>query len=284
MSSATTPNGSPSSEFDGIDKLGLIAGEGAFPILIARAAKDRGVEVSGFGLRGVTSADLEKEVARMHWLELGQFEQLIQLFHENGITRTVMAGRIKHNSIFQLFKMDRRAFKLMAKMINKKANTILGVVTAELESENIHVLDSTMFLRSLMPAKGLRTTKCPPNDEINADIEFGYELAKQIAGLDVGQTVVVKSQSVVAVEAMEGTDAAIERAGALAGPGIVVVKVSKPMQDRRFDVPVLGLTTIEKLVKAKGAALAFSGGETLFFDEKESIALAEANGITIIGV
>ncbi|MBI3737403.1 LpxI family protein, partial [Candidatus Sumerlaeota bacterium] len=165
-----------------------------------------------------------------------------------------------------------------------KANSILNVVTAELESENIHVLDSTLFLRSCLPGKELLTKACPPSEETQADIDFGYELAKQVAGLDIGQTVVVKSQSVVAVEAMEGTDAAIERAADIAGEGIVVVKVSKPQQDRRFDVPVLGLTTIEKLVKVRAAALAFSGGETLFFDEKEAVALAEANKITIIGV
>ncbi len=284
MSSSEPENGHASLNLSEIGQLGLVAGEGQFPLLIARAAKERDVAVTAFGLRGVTSDQLESEVRAMHWLELGQFEKLIQLFHSEGITKTVMAGRIKHNSIFQLAKMDMRGFKLMAKMINKKANSILGVVIKEFESENIEVLDSTMFLRSCMPGKGLLTPGCRATEEIETDIEFGYDLAKQIAGLDIGQTVVVKNQSVVAVEAMEGTDAAIERAGEIAGEGIVVVKVSKPMQDRRFDVPVIGLTTIHKLIKVKGAALAFSGGETLFFDEKEAVALAESNKIAIIGV
>jgi len=283
MSSLALSSNLPITDLSQIDRLGLIAGEGAFPLLIARAARDFAVPVTAFGLRGVTPPELESEVNNMHWLEMGQFDRLIRLFHEDGISKTIMAGRIKHTSIFQLVKIDRRGLKLMARMLNKKANSVLGVFTSELESENIQVLDSTLFLKNCMPPKGLLTRR-RPSKEIERDIQFGFDLAKQIAGLDVGQTVVVKGQTVVAVEAMEGTDATIERAGEIAGKGIVVVKVSKPQQDRRFDVPVLGLTTIKKLARARGAALAFSGDETLFFDQREAIALAEENKITIVGV
>lgn len=284
MTSDPLPTSDDAAEPAHKQKVGLLAGEGAFPLLLARAARDRGVSVYAYGLPGVTPAELEREVDSMRWVNVGQLQKLIDLLHQDGVEQIVMAGRVKHNIVFQLARMDMRAIKLLGKIINKKADTILGTVVREFTSEGIETLDSTIFLRSMMPPAGLLTRGVPPNEEIAKDIEFGHEQAKAIAGLDIGQTVAVKSQSVVAVEAMEGTDETIERAGRVAGEGVVVVKVSKPMQDKRFDVPVLGLTTVQKLVEARAAALAFSGGQTLFFDQEQAVALAEANGIAIIGV
>ena len=265
-----------------IDHLGLIAGEGKFPFLIARAARSRSVPVTAIGVQGVTSPELEAEVDEMRWVKFGEFDQMIQHFHDSGISKAVMAGRIKHSSIFQLAQLDSRGRKLISKLVNKKADTVLSLVAQELESESIEVLDSTMFVQSCMPPPGLLTPRVPPSKEVQQDIDFATEHANGIAAMDIGQTVIVKSQTVVAVEAMEGTDKAIERAGQIAGEGTVVVKVGKPLQDKRFDVPVLGLRTIQKMGEAKSAALAFPGHKALFFDREESVELAQSHGITII--
>jgi DUF1009 family protein len=264
-----------------LKQLGLIAGEGQFPFLLARAARQQGIACTAIGIRGVTSPDLANEVETMRWVEFGQFNRLIELLHEAGISKAVMAGRIKHNSIFQLSKIDLRGIKILARTPTKKADALLGAVTDELARENIEVLDSTLLIRECMPASGLLTPTFPPTREILRDIEFGRPLAQQLAGLDIGQTLIVKHQSVVAVEAMEGTDKTIQRAGEEAGPGCVVIKVSKPRQDKRFDMPVIGLTTIRKLVQAQCAAIAFPGGQALFFDQPTACALATENGITI---
>lgn len=262
--------------------IGLIAGEGKFPFLLAQAAGDRHIRVTAIGIEGVTSPKLADKVSEMCWVKFGQFNNIIQCLHEHNITKTIMAGRLKHNSIFQLTKIDRRGIKLLAKTASRRADDLLGAVTDELANENIEVLDSTMLMRECMPEPGLLTPGCPGNAEVLADIEFGRPLAKSIAGLDVGQTIVVKQKSIVAVEAMEGTDQTILRAGKIAGPGCVVIKVSKPRQDRRFDVPVIGRTTIRKMIEAQCSALALPGNEALFFDQEETCALAEAHGITIL--
>ncbi len=267
-----------------LDRIGLLAGEGDFPLLIARAARERSVAVVAVGIRGVTSPRLEAEVDRMAWVRLGELDRVIQLLHEAGVGKTIMAGRIRHASIFDLGGIDGRGLRLLARLANKKADTILGALTEELSRERIEVLESTLFLRHCMPAQGLLTPSRPLSLAIRADVEFGLEHARRLAGLDIGQTVVVKSGAVVAVEAMEGTDATIRRAGEVAGPGCVVVKVSKPAQDRRFDVPVLGRTTVEHLVAARAVALAFPAREVLFFDQAEAVRLAEAEGISIAAV
>jgi UDP-2,3-diacylglucosamine hydrolase len=265
----------------GLHNLGLIAGEGKFPFLLAKAAKDRNIFVTAIGIHGITSPDLTQEVDAMFWVEFGQFNRLIEVCHEAGIQKAVMAGRIKHHSIFQLAKIDRRGIKLLAKTASKKADALLGAITDELAREDIEILDSTLLLRECMPAAGLLTPTVPPSPTVMDDILFGRPLANSIAGLDVGQTIVVKHKSIVAVEAMEGTNQTILRAGEIAGEDCVVIKVSKPRQDRRFDVPVIGLTTIKKLITARCAALAIPGGEALFFERDEACALAAAHCITI---
>lgn len=265
-----------------IQRLGLLAGEGNFPKLLARAARDRGIEVTAVGVRGTTDPDLATLVDHMLWVDFGKFGRVIELFKDAAIEHMMMAGRVQHKSIFQLTKLDRRGLKVLARTPTRRANDVLGAVVDEFAGEGIEVLDSTVLLRECMPAPGLLTPAAPADHEVLCDIQFAQPIADGVAGLDIGQTVVVKQQAIVAVEAMEGTDEAILRAGTIAGPGCVVVKVSKPRQDRRFDVPVLGLTTLRKMVETQCRALAFPGHEALFFDREAACTLAEEHGISIV--
>lgn len=268
----------------GLDHLGLFAGEGDFPVLVARAARSRGISVTAVGIEGLTSPDLASTVSAMHWVKFGKFDTAVRLLVANGVSKLILAGRIKHSSIFQLVGIDARIRRLLTRLATRKANSILGEITQELEKDGIEVLDSTIFLRDCMPKAGLLTPACPVSEEIEQDIEFGLEHARKMASLDIGQTVVVKSMSVVAVEAMEGTSETILRGGRIAGEGTVVVKVHKPNQDRRFDVPVLGLKTIHKMIVAHSAALAMAAEEVLLFDRQKVIELAEKHGISVIAV
>jgi hypothetical protein len=252
--------------------------------MVARAARGRRVPVTAIGIRGVTSPELEPEVDSMLWVKFGQFDDVIQKLHRAGVSRLILAGRVKHNSIFQLARMDARGRRLIARVATRKADSILGAVTQEFASENIEVLDSTIFLRGCMPGPGTLTPGVEISQKVREDISFGLEHAREIARLDIGQTVVVKDRSVVAVEAMEGTDRTIERAGEIAGAGIVAVKAPKPNQDPRFDVPVLGRTTVEKLVTARAAALAFPAGQILFLDQTEALERAALHGIAIVAI
>lgn len=261
--------------------IGMIAGEGDFPFLIARAARDRGIRISAIGVNGITSPALADEVDQMFWVDFGKMNRLIELCHHAGFTKAFMVGRIQHNSIFQISKIDWRGIKMLARAPTRRADDLLNVVTAELARENIELLDSTLLLRECMPPAGLLTPSCPPDERVLDDIEFGKPLAHAIAGMDIGQTIVVKDRSVVAVEAMEGTDQTILRACEVAGPGCVVIKVPKPNQDQRFDVPVLGMTTARKLVQAQCAALAFPGGRVLFFRREAACEHAAEHGVSI---
>lgn len=284
MSSPALPHPIPDAVEIEVHHLGLIAGEGEFPLLIARAARSRSIPVTAFGLRGVTSPELEQIADTVHWVKLGDLDKVLRLCREAGITKAVMAGRIKHTAIFQPGLFGPSDLFKLAKLANKKADSVLGLVTQEFARENIEILDQALFVRSCMPRAGLLTPACPPSPDTLRDIEFGIEMARRSAGLDIGQTVVVKNLSIVAVEAMEGTDETIERAGRVAGEGIVVVKVSKPQQDRRFDLPVVGLTTVRKMAAARAAALAFPGGEVLVFNQDEALQLAAANNISVVGI
>ncbi|MBN1477447.1 UDP-2,3-diacylglucosamine diphosphatase LpxI [Candidatus Sumerlaeota bacterium] len=266
------------------DRLGVIAGQGNFPLLIAEGARHRGVEVIGFGVRGITSEKIEEICARVHWMGLGQLQRAIDTFHEENLKYAVMAGRFPPTALFKLHKMDRRALRVLTSLGSKQADSLLGRVVQEFASEGIEYIDSSYYLSDMLPKKGVLTNHREPTDQERADVAFGHRIAKEIAGLDIGQTIVVKSQLIVAVEAMEGTDQTILRAGELAGPGTVIIKVSKPRQDRRFDIPVVGITTVKNLVKAQASLLAMSAGETLFFDQEEAIALAEENNICLMAI
>lgn len=266
----------------GLNHIGLIAGQGEFPFLIARAAQSHGIKVTTFAIQGFASPELASCSDTLLWVELGQVGKTIDLMHEHDVHALTMAGRVPHTSVLQYRHFDLRALKMLARTINKKADSLLRVVADELESEGIQVLDSSLFLKQLMPPPGLLTLNRPLAENEHEDVEFGYPIAKVVAGQDIGQTIVVKDKMVVAVEGAEGTDECIRRAAALGGPGCVVVKVSKPQQDLRFDIPVIGKKTIEVMHEAQAAALAISAHESLIFGSEEVLRLAEQFNIAIV--
>lgn len=263
-------------------RIGLIAGEGQFPVVLAEAARSEGVEVITFGVHGMASPELSRHSHRLYTLKLAEISRLIELARQNGVEHIVMAGRIRHDLLLRQIAFDSRILSILGGLKDRRADSLLSAAVEELEKEGITVLDSTMFLRSCMPEPGLLTRRVRPTAGILDDIEFGYPLAKEIGRLDIGQTIAVKDKVVVAVEALEGTDKLIKRVPGIAGEGVVFVKVSKPRQDMRFDVPVIGLTTIRNLAAARASALCITANQSLFFDRKEAIELAEQNRIAII--
>lgn len=264
-------------------RIGLIAGEGNFPLLLAEAARSEGVEVITFGIHGLAHDEIRQHSVSMYTLKLSDLSRLITLCQEHQISDVVMAGRVPHGLLLmKQLKFDMRTFRVLSSLKDKKADGLLQAAVDELAKEGIRVLDSTMFLKSCMPEPGLLTARVRPTEDILKDIEFGYPLAKEIGRLDIGQTIAVKDQMVIGVEALEGTDELIKRSAILAGDGVVIVKVAKPRQDMRFDVPVVGITTIRNLAAAKAAALCITANQSLFFDRPESIQLAEQNGICLV--
>jgi hypothetical protein len=264
------------------EKIGLIAGSGVFPIHFAQAARKNGHHVTALAIEGFASPELEKHVDDIHWLGVGQVDTLIGLCHEKNISHLAMAGKIEHVTIFDLGKMETRVGRILARLTDRRAESITRALIEELEGENIRVLDSSHFLKSLLAPQGLLTKRRPIRPREQRTIEFGWPLVREIARLDIGQSIVAKDGVVVAVEGADGTDATIRRGGQLAGPGAVVVKVSRPRQDVRFDLPVIGLQTIQTMAEVGASALAISAGETLFFDQEEAIALAETSDIGIV--
>jgi len=261
--------------------IGLIAGRGDFPLLLARAAMDQGYRVEAFGLINITGNEIEPLVSAIHWVHLGQFGRLIEICHERGIKQIAMVGHVPHTAIFHYRGFDQRSLSILKKAANLKADSLLSAVCDEFAGEGIQVLDSTIFLRSLMPGRGLLTPGRKLTKEEREDMRMGLLLAKEMGRLDVGQAVAIKDKAVVAVEAIEGTDAMILRAGEITGGGFVLCKVAKPMQDRRFDVPAVGDGTIRSLIAARGAVLAFEADCTLFFRQEEALNLAEQNSIAV---
>ncbi len=260
---------------------GLIAGNGRFPFLVLEAARSRGIEMAVIALREEASPELEKMAKRLYWVSLGELSKAIDLMQQEGVTRAVMAGQVKHNKIFSSIRPDWKLAKLLFALPRKNTDSLIGAVAKVLEDEGIQLVNSTMFLKPLLPDQGVLTRRAPSAKE-RADIEYGLHLAREIAAMDIGQTVVVADQACVAVEAMEGTDETIERAGRFAqGKNLVVVKVSKPRQDMRFDVPVVGLPTVESMKRAGATALAIDATRTLLFDREKLIELADAAGIAI---
>ncbi len=260
---------------------GLIAGNGDFPFLVLEGARSRGIEMAVIAIREEASPALEQATKRLHWISLGELGRGIDLLHQEGVKRAVMAGQVKHNKIFSSIRPDWRLAKLLFSLPSKNTNSLIGAVARVLSDEGIELVDSTKFLGSLLPAEGVLTRRSPDVAEL-ADIQYGREIAQHIAGLDLGQTVVVRDRACVAVEAMEGTDEAIERAARIAaGQRIVVVKVSKPQQDMRFDVPVIGAKTIEVMRRSNATALAIDAGRTLLFDRDDLIRAADEAGIAI---
>lgn len=269
-------------------KLGIIAGAGQFPVLVAEAAQRMGLEVVALGIAGVTDPGLAKRVKRFEQYKLGQLTKPIEVLKAEGITQAVMAGKVAHASLFGGVLPDLRAMKLLARLKDKRTDTILAAVAEEFGKEGIELLPSHVFLKDLLAAPGVMTRRSPGPAE-QADIDLGWKAAKALAGFDIGQSVVAGRGAIVAVEAMEGTDACVLRAGELARSqgsklGLVVVKVAKPKQDFRYDLPVIGLETLKTLSAAGATALAVEAGKTLIFDRQAFLDEADAKKIAVVGL
>ena len=260
---------------------GLIAGNGRFPFLVLEGARSQGIEMAVIALKEEASPELEQVAKRLHWVSLGELSKAIELMQREGVKRAVMAGQVKHNKIFSAIRPDWKLAKLLFSLPRKNTDSLIGAVAKVLEQEGIQLVDSTLFLKPLLPEAGVLTRRAP-NEHEAADMEYGLVVARRLAGMDIGQTVVIADRACVAVEAMEGTDETIARAARFAnGKPLVVVKVSKPQQDMRFDVPVVGLPTVKGMGEAGATALAIDASRTLLFDRIRLIEMADAAGIAI---
>ena len=267
-------------------RLGLIAGNGRFPFLVLDAARGAGHEVTVIALKEETFPELAEAAARppaapLHWISINQLGACIAALKAARVERAVMAGQVRHVKLFDL-RPDWTLGRVLMRLAAKNTDSIIAGVADVLHDEGIELIDSTAFLGPLMAADGTLTRRAATEEE-RADLEFGYRIADAIAALDIGQTIVVKSSAVVAVEAMEGTDAVIARGGQLAGPGTRVVKVAKPNQDMRFDVPVVGVSTIDAMKAAGATALSVDAGRTLMIDGDAIVKAADEAGICIVG-
>jgi DUF1009 family protein len=271
-------------KFRGNNTLGLIAGNGRFPIIFAQNARRKGVEVVAIGINEETSKELEKFVTKIYWLSVGELENLLSILKQENIRSIVMAGQVRHKLLFDKnIKIDQRMQSLLGNLSNKKTDSIIGAVARLLEFKGIKVLSSIIFLSDYLPKQGV-LTKSLPDERILKDINFGRRIAKAIAGLDIGQSIVVKEGVILAVESIEGTDETIRRAERYGKDGIVVIKVTKPRQDMRFDVPVVGPDTIKLLQEVKAACLAIEAKKTLIIDKEETIRLADEANIIVVAV
>jgi DUF1009 family protein len=265
------------------DPLGLIAGNGRFPFLVAAAARRAGRRVVAVAIREEAAPELAAEVDEIHWVGLGQLGRCIDALKGAGASEAVMAGQVKHRQIFSDLVPDLKLVALLARLAFKNTDSLIGAVAEALEAEGIRLLPSTGFLRDQMATPGAMTSRAPSRDE-RKDIDYGRRIALHLAGLDLGQTVVVKDRAAIALEAMEGTDEVIRRAGRIAGPGAAVVKVAKPRQDMRFDVPVVGAGTLAVMREAGARVLALEAGRTLILDRPAFLAEADAAGIAVWGM
>jgi len=268
--------------------LGLIAGNGRFPFLVLDAARGLGHDVTVVALKEETFPELAELAARppaaaFHWISLGQLGTLIRLFKDAGVSQAVMAGQVKHAKLFDVMaSADAALLGVLMRAKTRNTDGLIGGIADAMRDKGIELLNSTAFLAPLMAKSGVLTRRAPDDDE-QMDLRFGYRIADTIAGLDIGQTIAVKSAAVVAVEAMEGTDALISRAGHLAGAGVRIVKVAKPNQDMRFDVPVVGVSTIEAMKAAGATLLSVDAEKTLMIDGDAIVKAADAAGICIVG-
>jgi len=264
------------------NRYGLIAGNGRFPFLVLEAARSQGIDMVVAAIKEETSPDIERQARTVHWLSLGQLGKLIKTFKAEGVNKAIMAGQVQHKQIFSGILPDLKMMQVLASLATRNTDSLIGAVARVLEDEGIDLIESTLFLEPLLPRPGV-LTKRPPSEVEQKDLEYGYKLARELGRLDVGQTVVVADAACVAVEAMEGTDAVIQRAASLAnGRALRVVKLAKPNQDLRFDVPVIGIPTVEVLRLAGATAMAIEAGKTLMIDRDDLLREADAAGITIV--
>lgn len=276
-------------------RYGLIAGNGRFPFIVIEGARRAGASLSVAAIREETDPSIEHEVERLTWVGIGQLGKMIRFFKGEGVEQAIMAGQVRHVQIFSRAVPDARMLKMLLKLPRRNTTSLIGAVAAELASEGIDLIDSTYFLQDYLPTAGALTRR-KPNAAERGDLEYGLDIAREMAGLDLGQTIVVRGRACVAIEAMEGTDETIRRAGELmrgknthkrlklVSGALTVLKLSKPDQDMRFDVPVVGVPTIESMVAAGATCLCLSAAKTLMFDRDEMIALADKNKITIVAV
>jgi DUF1009 family protein len=262
------------------ENIGLIAGKGQFPLLFAQAARQQGAAVVAVAHRGETDPALAALVAELHWIHVGQVGKIIRIFKAAGVRQAVMAGGISRGRLFREFRPDWRALSIIRRAGAGRDDRLLRAVADEMAAEGITIAPSTLFLDDLLATPGPLNRRSPTPEEL-ADINLGVEAARELGRLDIGQCAVVRRQVVVALETIEGT---IRRGAALAGPGAVVVKVSKPGQDLRFDVPAVGLDTIAAMQEVKAAVLAVEAGKTLIFDRPEMLKNADQAGIAVWGL
>ena len=267
-------------------KLGLIAGNGQFPFLVLDAARTLGHDVTIVAIKGEAFPELDTAAAKspaasVHWIHLGQLGTCIDALERAGCTQAVMAGQVKHTKIFGGVIPDFTMLSVLKRLRARNTDALIAAVADVMREHGIELLDSTTFLAPLLARAGTLTPRGPTESQ-RADLDFGYRMADTIAGLDIGQTICVKDRAVVAVEAMEGTDETIARAGRLAGAGVTVVKVAKPNQDMRFDVPVVGVPTIDAMRVAGAALLSVDAGKTLMLDGAALIQAADRAGIAIV--
>lgn len=281
------------------EKLGLIAGNGSFPLLLLDAARAQGADVIVAAIKEETSPEIEQRAAapgkpgaaRVHWMSLGELSKLIETFQKAGVTRAIMAGQVKHKQIFSSIKPDWRLAKLLLSLGTRNTDSLIGAVASVLKDEGIELISSTTYLEPLLAKPGVLTKRAPIEDE-RANIEYGRRIARQLAKDDIGQTVVIAGRACVAVEAMEGTDATILRAGeimkqlegeaSVLARSLTVVKVAKPEQDLRFDVPIVGVKTIETMKAAGATCLAVDAGKCLMLDGERTIEAADRAGISVV--
>jgi DUF1009 family protein len=275
-----------------MERIGLIAGNGTFPLLILDAARAQGFEVVVVAIKEEASPEIEsRDAASVHWVSLGELSKLIETFQREGVRRAIMAGQVKHKQIFSAIRPDWRLAKLLLSLTTRNTDSLLGAVAKVLAEEGITLESSTGLLEPLLVKAGVLTRRAPTEQE-RKNIDYGRAVARQLAEYDIGQTVVIAESACVAVEAMEGTDAAIERAGHIMGSlrgdastlsrALTVVKIAKPNQDMRFDVPVIGVKTIEVMQTAGGTCLALDAGKCLLLDGEKVLDAANAAGMAVV--
>jgi len=261
----------------------LIAGNGRFPFLAAAGARRAGRRVVALALREETSPELERHVDELHWISLGQLGTAIDILHRSGAREAVMAGQVQHRQIFSDVVPDLKLLGVLARLALRNTDSLIGAVAEALAREGITLLPSVAFLEDQLAQPGSMTKRGPDADE-RKDVAYGETVARTLAGLDLGQTAVVKGRAAVALEAMEGTDETIRRAGRIAGPGTTVVKVAKPKQDMRFDVPVVGLGTLDAMREAGARVLAIDAARTLLIDRPAFLERADSERVAVFGL
>lgn len=264
-----------------MERYGLIAGNGKFPFLVLDAARSQGVEMVVAAIKEEAFPEINDRAQIVHWLSLGQLGKLIRTFKQEGVTHAIMAGQVKHKQIFSSILPDLTMLKLLTNLRTRNTDALIGGVAKILADEGIKLVDSTIFLKPLLPEPGILSERSPDEEE-SKDIAYGRKIAREIARMDLGQTLVVRGQACVAIEAMEGTDAVIQRAATLVGgQRTTVVKVSKPNQDMRFDVPVVGLPTLELMASVNASALAIDAHKTLLIDRRQIVEYANRHSISL---